>query len=76
MEVNANGNIVERECGFRILRREGEFAVLRASPQDATFREGDRLWTCDDLTLGEVGLIEFEGNLLGCDDTHGDERLL
>ena len=76
VEVDADGDIVEREGGVRCLRREGEFAILCASPHNASLEERDGLRTRDHLTLGNVGLLEFEVYLLGRDDTHGYGRLL
>ena len=76
MEVDTNGDILQRERGTHALRTEGEVAIECATPQDTALGELYRLLAHNLFAFGHVGAVEREGDLLPRDDAHRNEWLL
>ena len=70
MEIDSNGDIIERKRCICLLGHEGELTVLIAIPQNSTFAEFNHLFTFYLLTFGCIGSIQREVNLLSTDNTH------
>ena len=76
MEIDADGNVRQRERGIGTLGGKRQLTILVAIPQDAAFREGHRLLPLYALAFGHVRTIEGEVYLLTADNTHLDRWLL
>lgn len=76
MEIDTNGDIVQRERSLITLRSEGKFAILIAPPEDTTLAELHLLIAGERLTLSSIRSVEGEGNLLGRNDADRDVGLL
>ena len=72
MEVDTNGHIVQGERGISVLRREGQFAILIATPEDTSLEELHVLKARQHLAFGGIGIIEHKRDLLSTHDAHCD----
>ena len=70
MEMDADGDVFEREAGFIVNGGEDEFGVRVAVPLDVLLVEGDLLGAVDGLSLTEVGGVQRDAHLAGADDTY------
>ena len=76
MEIDANGDIEQRERSLSTGGRKGQLTVLIAIPKNASFREFHRLFAFYGLTLSGIGSIQRELYLLTTDNAHRHIRLL
>ena len=72
VEVDTDGDVVERERSVALLRGESQLAVLVAIPQDAALAELHGLVAYDGFALGRVGRVQGKVNLLAADYADAD----
>ena len=75
MEIDANGNIVQREGSVGRLRMECKLTILYAVPKDASLRKFHLLFAGDKTALCHVRGIERETYSCSAHDADSHLRL-
>ena len=75
MEIDANGDVEQRERSVTTGGRKGEFTILIAAPKDAALGKLHHLPSFKGLALSGIRCIERELNLLTADNANTDIRL-
>ena len=74
MEVDTDGDILQRERCIAFLWPEGKVTIECASPQNAALGELNGLLASDDLAFGDIRAVERERYFVGSDDANADAR--
>ena len=76
MEVDADGDVVQRERSVLLLRNERQLAILRTVPKDGSFAELHHLFAVNKISLCHIRAVKREGYPCSTYDAYGYVGLL